>query len=72
MKFMLGGGGGGASNLLETSGVVNSVHLGSCASEFRWAVWLRLRSALRERARQVAHSGPGTQGASVDLDVPLT
>jgi hypothetical protein len=37
-----------------------------------WAVWLRLRPALRERARQVAHSGPGTHGASVDLDVPLS
>jgi hypothetical protein len=39
---------------------------------FRWAVWLRLRSAVRERVRQAAYSGPGTNGASIDLDVPLS
>jgi hypothetical protein len=42
------------------------------SDKFRWAVWLRLRSAVRERARQAAYSGPGTQGASIDLDVPLS
>ena len=39
---------------------------------FRWAVWLRLRSAVRERARQAAYSGHGTHGALNDLDAPLT
>jgi hypothetical protein len=34
----------------------------SCKILFRWAVWLRLRSAVRERARQAAYYGPGTQG----------
>jgi hypothetical protein len=43
-----------------------------CGGGFRWAVWLRLRSAVRERARQAAYSGPGTHGASIDLDVPLS
>jgi hypothetical protein len=40
--------------------------------QFRWAVWLRLRSAVRERARQAAYSGHGTHGALNDLDAPLT
>jgi hypothetical protein len=48
----------------------------SCPSDehlkFRWAVWLRLRSAVRERARQAAQSGHGTHGALNDLDAPLT
>jgi hypothetical protein len=40
--------------------------------QFRWAVWLRLRSAVHERARQAAYSRQGTHGAPIDLDVPLS